>query len=148
MPEMWEKIQEGRSLSLSDLKEAADELLTNCRETKVWLFSGEMGVGKTTLIKTLGERVGIKEVVSSPTFSIINEYQTISGETVYHFDFYRLRREQEAFDIGAEEYFDSGSFCWVEWPEKIPSLIPDERVEIKLMATDAEHRTIQYRKHD
>ncbi len=148
MPEVWERIQGGRALSLRELKEAADELIQKCNGVKTWLFSGEIGAGKTTLIKAVCERLGVKEGMSSPTFSIVNEYDLRQGGRIYHFDFYRLKNEREAYDLGAEEYFDSGNFCFVEWPEKIPSLIPRQHIEVKIVPTDPTHRIIQYASHD
>jgi len=91
-----------------------------------------MGSGKTTLIKELCLQIGVISAMSSPTFSLINEYETNSGEVVYHFDFYRLEDEQEAFDYGYEDYFFSGNYCFIEWPEKIPNLIPDNYLLIEI----------------
>jgi tRNA threonylcarbamoyladenosine biosynthesis protein TsaE len=148
MPDEFQDILGGRSLSLNDLKAAADELIQKCGNVNTWLFSGEMGAGKTTLIKTICSQLGVKEGMSSPTFSIVNEYALPARGKVYHFDCYRLKHEREAFDLGAEEYFDSGNYCFVEWPEKIPSLIPAEHVTIKITPTDSTHRIIQYARHD
>ena len=148
MPEVWERIQGGQALSLNELKEAAGELVRKCSAVKIWLFSGEIGAGKTTLIKAVCQRLGVREGMSSPTFSIVNEYPTPGGEKIYHFDCYRLKSEQEAFDLGAEEYFDSGNFCFVEWPEKIPSLIPKQHVEVRIIPKDQTHRIIEYANHE
>jgi tRNA threonylcarbamoyladenosine biosynthesis protein TsaE len=149
MPDLQEVVLGGKPLSLNDLNDAAGELLRDSQDIKIWLFSGEMGAGKTTLIKAIGVKLEVQGTMSSPTFSIIHEYETSGGEAVYHFDFYRLKNEQEAYDIGVEEYFESGCHCLIEWPERIPSLIPTERIEIKIMpASDPEHRIIQYIKHD
>ena len=155
MPEVWERIQDGRALSLTELKGAAEELIQKCSAVKTWLFSGEMGSGKTTLIKAVCEGLGVREGMSSPTFSIVNQYDLFSGssgrrqgERIYHFDFYRLKNEREAYDLGAEEYFDSGNFCFVEWPEKILSLIPRQHVTIRITPIDSTHRIIEYASHD
>ena len=148
MPEVWKSILEGRKLSLPDMNEAANELIAQCRNVGTWLFEGEMGAGKTTLIKLIAENLGVKTVMSSPTFSIVNEYDLPNGRKIYHFDCYRLRQEHEAFDIGAEEYFESENYCFVEWAEKIPSLLPDRHVRIKITAADRTHRIIQYTRHD
>jgi len=149
MPDECGFVNGGRPISLNELKEAADQLLRECQDIKIWLFSGELGAGKTTLIKTLGKKLGVREEMSSPSFSIINEYGTPMGEFVYHFDFYRIKNEQEAYDIGTEEYFDSGNFCFVEWPEKIPSLVPKENIEIKIIpGSDPGNRILRYAKHD
>jgi tRNA threonylcarbamoyladenosine biosynthesis protein TsaE len=148
MSEVWEPIGRGRALSLDELKAAAGELVGKCYTTKVWLFYGEMGSGKTTLIKAVCERLGVIKGMSSPTFSVVNEYETGHGERIYHFDFYRLKNEQEAYDLGAEEYFDSGNFCFVEWPEKIPSLIPERHIKVKVTPCDPTNRIIHYTSHD
>lgn len=109
---------------LEQLHEAAKAVL-NSNPHRVILFNGEMGVGKTTFIKALCEVLGVTEPTSSPTFSLVNQYQTQDGITIYHFDVYRLKEEREAYDIGMEEYLDSGAWNFIEWAEKIPSLIPD-----------------------
>lgn len=102
---------------------------------KVILFNGEMGVGKTTLIKELAKVLGVLDATSSPTFSLVNEYQANDNQLVYHFDVYRLRSESEALDMGIDEYLYSGNWCFIEWAEKIPNLIPDEHsiIEIKTL---------------
>jgi len=118
---------------LSELDRVASELLELGGEVPVWLFFGEMGVGKTTLIKKLCEQLGVAGIVQSPTFSIVNEYLSEAGKPIFHFDFYRLKNENEAYDIGVEEYFYSGNHCFVEWPEKIKSLWPSQYFEIRLI---------------
>ena len=112
--------------------------------SKVILFHGEMGVGKTTLIKQLCKTLGVSSATSSPTFSLVNEYETIDNQVVYHFDFYRLKYEMEALDMGADDYFYSGNWCFIEWAEKIPSLIPDEHavVTIELGENGKRHLTL------
>lgn len=112
--------------------------------SKVILFHGEMGVGKTTLIKQLCKTLGVSSVTSSPTFSLVNEYETIDNQVVYHFDFYRLKNEIEALDMGADDYFYSGNWCFIEWAEKIPSLIPDEHavITIELVENGKRHLTL------
>jgi tRNA threonylcarbamoyladenosine biosynthesis protein TsaE len=136
-----------RTFDLNELKNVSKEILEAAQGLKVWLLEGEMGAGKTTLIKAIAKELGIKETVASPTFSIINEYKTSNGQPVYHFDFYRMKNETEAYDIGANEYFESGNLCLVEWPEKIPSLIPDHYFKIKLEINDPPSRTIHYARH-
>jgi tRNA threonylcarbamoyladenosine biosynthesis protein TsaE len=98
---------------------------------KVLLFEGDMGMGKTTLINTLCKKMGVEGATSSPTFSIVNEYQTYDNQTIYHFDFYRLKQETEALDFGVEDYLYSGNWCFIEWAEKISSLIPIEHSIVK-----------------
>jgi tRNA threonylcarbamoyladenosine biosynthesis protein TsaE len=117
--------------NLSDLPVIARRLLDALKDYPVWLFYGEMGAGKTTLIKAICEELGVEDQASSPTFSIVNEYATTRGP-VFHFDFYRIKSEQEAMDLGYEEYFYSGHPCFVEWPELIPSLIPDNAIAITI----------------
>jgi tRNA threonylcarbamoyladenosine biosynthesis protein TsaE len=125
-----------------ELDDVAKRLLREAGDNKVWLFHGEMGSGKTTLIKAICKVLGVHSTMTSPTFSIVNEYD----ETVYHFDFYRLKNEEEAYDIGVEEYLDSGRFCFIEWPERIPSLLPSTRFEINLEIESPTHRRIHYQK--
>lgn len=135
-------------VSLADLSAVAKEFLKQAGHCPVWLFSGDMGSGKTTLIKAICANLGVKDAMSSPTFSIVNEYLTGDRKTVYHFDFYRIKNEREALDIGTEDYFYSGNFCFVEWPEKIPSLIPPTRAEIHLTSENQHHRTLALSVHD
>ena len=99
-----------------------------------------MGVGKTTLIKALSLHLGVTDIVSSPTFSIVNEYQSDKHGKVYHFDFYRIDDEKEAYDIGYEEYFFSDAYCFIEWPEKIPNLIEEDMVQIKMSVVENKRR--------
>lgn len=93
---------------------------------KIWIFDGEMGAGKTTLIKSICKNLGVIDEVSSPTFSIVNEYKTVNGKTVYHFDFYRIKSIEEVYDMGVEDYFSSGNICLIEWPEKIKEILENE----------------------
>lgn len=129
-----------KAASLSDLPAAAEKLISFAGNETIWAFFGEMGVGKTTLIRELCRQLGVKSVVSSPTFSIVNEYLSDSGP-VYHFDFYRIHKEEEAINIGCEEYFDSGYICLVEWPEKILNLLPKTYLSVHL-ETDGQVRLI------
>ena len=117
---------------MEQLPAVARDLLKEFGEERFFAFFGKMGVGKTTLIKALCDQLGVKETVCSPTFAIINEYTTAEGEPVYHFDFYRLKSVEEAFDIGYEEYFYSGAFCFTEWTEKIESLLPEHYVRVEI----------------
>lgn len=129
--------------SLQELDHVAGQLLALGRHTPVWLFRGGMGVGKTTLIKCICEKLGVLGPVQSPTFSIVNEYVTEQNDIVYHFDFYRLKSEGEAFDIGTEEYLYSGSYCFVEWPDKIESLWPETYLKIDLEQESDGSRTLR-----
>ncbi len=109
---------------------------------KVILFNGEMGVGKTTFIKALCKALGVEEATSSPTFSLVNEYRTENGEIVYHFDVYRLKNEIEAYDMGMDEYIYSGAWNFIEWAEKIPSLIPERYSVVDLIKLDNGNRKL------
>lgn len=117
--------------SLGEINKVAQQILEN-KPHKVILFHGEMGVGKTTLIKALAKELGVNSATSSPTFSLVNEYQTINNQIVYHFDFYRLNKETEALDMGADEYFYSGNWCFIEWADKIPNLVPESHSVIQI----------------
>lgn len=118
--------------SEDQLPAAARNLLSAYPHARVFALHGEMGAGKTTFIKELCKVLGVEEVMSSPTFSIVNEYAASSGETIYHFDFYRIEDESEAYQAGLHEYFDSGNYCFVEWPEKVPSILPSSTIHIRI----------------
>lgn len=122
------------SYGLRDLPRVAHELIVALKDApKIWLFRGQMGAGKTTLTKEILAQLGVKGSVQSPTFSLVNEHQTEAGETIYHFDLYRLKNVQEALAIGIEEYLDSGDLCLIEWPEQAEELwdIPHVTFEIE-----------------
>jgi len=128
--------------SLEELPNAAQQLLTLCSGKKVFAFYGVMGAGKTTFIKALCKVLGINDNVNSPTFSLVNEYHTNSGNTVFHFDFYRINSLSEAYDMGYEDYFYSGNYCFIEWPEKIEELLPEEIVKVKIETEKENERVI------
>ena len=130
----------------SKLKEAAVSLLNFAGNEKIFLFQGEMGAGKTSLIKSICLQLGILENVSSPTYSLVNEYVYPHGK-VYHFDFFRIKNESEAFDLGFEEYLVSGDYCFIEWPEMIPNLCPESFVKIKIIENEMGTRKISAQKH-
>jgi tRNA threonylcarbamoyladenosine biosynthesis protein TsaE len=119
-------------LKLSDLEKTGKELLEAYPKERIYAFVGKMGAGKTTFIKALCCSLGVEEEVSSPTFSLVNEYRGSVEKTIFHFDFYRIETETEAYDIGLEEYLDSGNYCFIEWPDKIDSLLPRSFVLIKI----------------
>jgi tRNA threonylcarbamoyladenosine biosynthesis protein TsaE len=121
---------------ISQLPEVARKLLESFSEERFFAFFGKMGVGKTTLIKELCAALGVEDNVCSPTFAIVNEYSTSEGEPVYHFDFYRLKSLAEAYDIGYEEYFYSGCYCFTEWTEKIEELLPEHYVRVTIVEHD------------
>jgi len=116
----------------------AESLLSEAGDHRVFALFGDMGAGKTTFIKELCRSLGVSEIVSSPTFTIVNEYRAGSGEPVYHFDFYRIKSESEAFDLGYENYLYSGKYCFVEWPEKIASLLPAKIAKVTIEARGEE----------
>ena len=117
--------------SLEEIDNVAQIILAQ-NPNKVLLFNGNMGVGKTTLIKSLSQKLGVMGNTSSPTFSLVNEYQIIDNQYIYHFDVYRLKNEMEAMDMGIEDYLYSGNWCFIEWPEKIPNCIPDQHSTITI----------------
>ena len=133
------------SYEIDSIDQAAQRILTEAGEEKIWIFQGQMGAGKTTLIKSLAKLFGVVDSVSSPTFGIVNEYQTLGGELIYHFDFYRLNQPEEALDIGAEEYFYSGKICWIEWAEKVAQFLPEKFFLIQIDSETSSRRKITLR---
>ncbi len=122
---------------LNELDEVASRILGEHPNARVMAVSGPMGAGKTTFIQSLCRMLKVKDTVNSPTFSIVNEYRTISNEPVYHFDLYRLKKPEELLDIGYEDYFYSGNYCFIEWPEVASALIPDDCLYITIVVDDA-----------
>jgi tRNA threonylcarbamoyladenosine biosynthesis protein TsaE len=134
---------------LEELESAASEVIKFAGDLKFWILAGDMGAGKTTFIKAVCKCLGVTDNVTSPTYSIINEYETEGGEPIYHFDFYRMKEESEALDIGVDEYFDSGKYCFVEWPSKIPTLLPDSHfLKVSISLTRNDNRLIELNRHD
>lgn len=129
--------------STAELNKVAQELLAFAAGEKFFIFEGEMAAGKTTFIKAFCEALGVTDVVSSPTFSIVNEYES-NDSLVYHFDFYRLKNLQEAYDIGYEEYFYSDNYCLVEWPSKVAELLPEKYIKIEITVTGNEQRLFEF----
>ncbi len=132
-----------REFSLDQISEVAHWILDQNPE-KVILFEAEMGTGKTTLIKALCKALGVEDTISSPTFSLVNEYETNKGELVYHFDFYRLKTEEEALDFGVEDYLYSGNYCFLEWSENIPNLIPEKHTVISISTLENGNRLLKF----
>jgi tRNA threonylcarbamoyladenosine biosynthesis protein TsaE len=128
--------------SLDQISIAAKSFIEQIQHKKVFAFYGEMGVGKTTFIKSICEQMGVTDTVNSPTFSIINEYTTALGKTIFHFDFYRINSIQEALNFGCEEYLYSGNYCFIEWPEKIESLLPNDCTKVSIIETNTGNRII------
>lgn len=135
------------SYTLDHIDDIAHLLIQEAGDQKVWIFKGEMGAGKTTLIKSLAKALEVADSVSSPTFGIVNEYQTQSKGLLYHFDFYRLDDPMEALDIGIEEYFYSGNYCWLEWAEKIAPFLPERFFHIELALASETGRMLTFHHH-
>jgi len=133
--------------TLDRIDEIANLLIQEAGDQKVWIFRGEMGAGKTTLIKSLAKALQVTDSVSSPTFGIVNEYQTQANELLYHFDFYRLDDPMEALDIGIEEYFYNGNYCWLEWAEKIAPFLPERFFQIELALASETGRILTHHHH-
>ena len=127
--------------SISDLKAIAQQIIEYAGSNRIFLFYGDMGAGKTTLIKSLCDVLGSNDNITSPTFAIVNEYMATDGK-IYHFDFYRLKNQNEALDLGSDEYFYSGNYCFIEWPEKIPDILPNNYVKIVIKVMDNDLRQI------
>lgn len=128
--------------SIEQISEAAQEFVSAMGTRKIFAFYGKMGVGKTTFIKSICEALGVTDVINSPTFAIVNEYLDGSDQPIYHFDFYRIKKEEEAYDIGFEDYINSGNLCLMEWPELIESLLPEETVRVHIEERDDSSRIV------
>lgn len=129
--------KEWDATELKDLDGIAKELLEFIGDHRVLCFYGDLGAGKTTFIKAICRQLGVADAVQSPTFSIVNEYETSQGEPVYHFDFYRLKTEEEAYDLGYEQYLFSNYFCFIEWPEKVEDLLNLKKVDLYISFADS-----------
>lgn len=131
-----------KNYSLKELSKISSEIISAAKN-KTLLFYGQMGVGKTTLIKEICKQLKVIDTISSPTFSLVNEYQTSKNSKIFHFDFYRITHEEEALDMGIEEYLDNDAWCLIEWPENIENLLPLDAVEIHLSILEDGNRNIQ-----
>lgn len=136
-----------RCPNLAALPEVAEQILAVAKDQNIWLFKGEMGAGKTTLIKAICSQLGVEDTVASPSYSIINEYKLGTGK-LFHFDFYRVESLEEARNIGVEEYFDSGNYCFIEWFGKVDPLLPDVGLLISIKGTQEEERIIDVKTYD
>ncbi len=127
---------------LDRINDAAKQFVEKMGDNTVFAFRGDMGAGKTTFIKAICEQLGVEDVINSPTFAIVNEYRSGSGELIYHFDFYRINKPEEAYDFGYEDYFYSGALCFIEWPEKVEDLLPSDSVDVFIEETDNGSRVL------
>ena len=127
---------------LEHIREAARQFIAVMGDRKVFAFYGHMGAGKTTFVKAVCEELGVEDVITSPTFAIINEYQSREGDTIYHFDFYRIKKLEEGYDMGYEDYFYSGALCFIEWPELIEDLLPEDAVKVSITEKEDGSRVV------
>ena len=130
--------------NLDNIRESAREFINNIGSHKVFAFYGKMGAGKTTFIKAICEELGVDDVITSPTFAIINEYTSGEGGSIYHFDFYRIKKLEEVYDMGYEDYFYSGALCFIEWPELIEEVLPEDAVKVQITEKEDGTRAILF----
>ena len=136
--------------SIETIRESAREFIENMSEHKVFAFYGKMGAGKTTFVKAICEELGVDDVITSPTFAIVNEYEAkpqtsnLKPQTIYHFDFYRIKKLEEVYDMGYEDYFYSGALCFIEWPELIEDLLPNDAVKVSIEENADGTRTVKF----
>jgi tRNA threonylcarbamoyladenosine biosynthesis protein TsaE len=128
--------------NLDNIRAAAREFIENMGDARVFAFYGKMGAGKTTFVKAICEELGVEDVITSPTFAIINEYE--GEETIYHFDFYRIKKLEEVYDMGYEDYFYSGALCFIEWPELIEEILPDDAVRVSIIEQQDGSRLVKF----
>ena len=117
---------------IEHIREAAREFIEHIGDHRVFAFYGKMGAGKTTFVKAICEELGVDDVITSPTFAIVNEYTSAKGDSIFHFDFYRIKKLEEVYDMGYEDYFYSGALCFIEWPELIEEILPDDAVRVSI----------------
>ena len=136
--------------NMDTIREAAREFINNIGSRKVFAFYGKMGAGKTTFIKAICEELGVEDVITSPTFAIVNEYTlnsqflSLTSQSIFHFDFYRIKKLEEVYDMGYEEYFYSGALCFIEWPELIEELLPEDSVKVTISENVDGTRTVSF----
>ena len=131
--------------SLAEINEAAKTFIENMGDSKVFAFYGKMGAGKTTFIKAICEELGVEDFITSPTFAIVNEYQSsTTGDSIFHFDFYRIKKLEEVYDMGYEDYFYGGSLCFLEWPELIDELLPEDAKKVTIEETENGGRVVKF----
>ena len=129
--------------NIDTIRESAREFIQNIGDRKVFAFYGKMGAGKTTFVKAICEELGVEDVITSPTFAIVNEYEA-NNQSIYHFDFYRIKRLEEVYDMGYEDYFYSGALCFIEWPELIDDLLPEDAVKVTITENADGTRTVAF----
>ncbi len=129
---------------IEHIREAAREFIENIGEARVFAFYGKMGAGKTTFVKAICEELGVDDVITSPTFAIVNEYTAAEGDSIFHFDFYRIKRLEEVYDMGYEDYFYSGALCFIEWPELIEEILPDDAVRVSIAEQEDNTRKVSF----
>ena len=139
--------------NLDNIRAAAREFIQHMGEARVFAFYGKMGAGKTTFVKAICEELGVEDVITSPTFAIINEYSidnhdvqrsTFNVQRIYHFDFYRIKKLEEVYDMGYEDYFYSGALCFIEWPELIEEILPDDAVRVNIIEQQDGSRLVKF----
>ena len=129
---------------IEHIREAAREFIEHIGDRRVFAFYGKMGAGKTTFVKAICEELGVEDVITSPTFAIINEYTSAKDGTIFHFDFYRIKKLEEVYDMGYEDYFYSGALCFIEWPELIEEILPDDAVRVSIAEQEDGSRIVTF----
>jgi len=133
-----------RITDIEHIREAAREFIEHIGDRRVFAFYGKMGAGKTTFVKAICEELGVDDVITSPTFAIINEYTSAKDDTIFHFDFYRIKKLEEVYDMGYEDYFYSRALCFIEWPELIEEILPDDAVRVSITEQDDGSRIVTF----
>ena len=133
-----------RIIDIEHIREAAREFIGHIGDHRVFAFYGKMGAGKTTFVKAICEELGVEDVITSPTFAIINEYGLENVQRIYHFDFYRIKKLEEVYDMGYEDYFYSGALCFIEWPELIEEILPDDAVRVSIDEQEDGSRIVSF----
>ena len=129
---------------IEHIREAAREFIEHIGAHRVFAFYGKMGAGKTTFVKAICEELGVDDVITSPTFAIVNEYTSAKGDSIFHFDFYRIKKLEEVYDMGYEDYFYSGALCFIEWPELIEEILPDDAVRVSIAEQEDGSRIVTF----
>ena len=129
---------------IEHIREAAREFIEHIGDHRVFAFYGKMGAGKTTFVKAICEELGVDDVITSPTFAIVNEYTSAKGDSIFHFDFYRIKKLEEVYDMGYEDYFYSGALCFIEWPELIEEILPDDAVRVSIAEQEDGSRMVTF----